>query len=72
MLGDRDKMRENLLAIREDYWSNHITTHAKRLPQEKRTAAVSAVRRMAAILAGCLAAGKGGAALPDVHLQHHL
>ena len=53
MLGDRDKMRENLLAIREDYWSNHITTHAKRLPQEKRTAAVSAVRRMAAILAGC-------------------
>ena len=53
MLGDRDKMRENLLAIREDYWSNHITTHAKRLPQEKRTAAVSAVRRMAAILEGC-------------------
>ena len=53
MLGNRDKMRENLLAIRGDYWSNHITTHAKRLPQEKRTAAVSAVRRMAAILAGC-------------------
>ena len=53
MDGERQKMRDALLAIPEDYWPEHVARHAGRLSQAQRGAAGAAVRRMAAILEDC-------------------